>query len=65
MISLKCWRMNISKYFIKIGVSATGSFRLDTADFLDTGMMVAVLKQVGTLSYDIDMLKMSVMTLTS
>ncbi len=38
-------------------VSATGQswFRLDTADFLGTGMMVAVLKQVGTLSCDSEM----------
>ncbi len=41
------------------------SFRRDTADFLGTGMMVVVLKQVGTLSCDSEMLKMSVMSSTS
>lgn len=39
--------------------------RLDTAEFLDAGKMVALFKQVATLSYDSDMSIMSVITSTS
>ncbi len=62
---LMCWRTSLSKHFIRRGVNAPGQqlFTLDTADFW--GMMVAVLKQVGTVSCDSEMLKMSVMTSTS
>ena len=42
-------RTTFSKHFIRVGVRATGwqSFRLDTADFLGTGMMVTVSKQMA------------------
>ncbi len=38
--------------------------RRDTANFLSTGTMVAIMKQVGTLYCYSEMLKMSVMTST-
>lgn len=52
MLSLMCWRSSVLKHT----GCATGrqSFRLDTTNFLGTGMMVAVLKQVGTLSHEWD-----------
>lgn len=37
-------------------------FRLDTADFLGRGTIVSVLKQVGTLSCDSDMMNISVVS---
>ncbi len=61
-LSLMCWRTSFSKHFIRMGVSATGwkSFRLDR--YNGTGTKVTVLQQMGTLSCDSEMLKMSVMT---
>ena len=50
-----------SKQFFMMGVRATGqhSLRLYTADILGNGMMVACFKQVGTISCESVMLKIS------
>ena len=59
------WRITSrSKHFIMIGVRATGrkSFKQAGFDFLGTGIIVALLRQVGTAAWLSDVLKMSVKT---
>ncbi len=64
MMFLMCLRTSFSKYFMRMEVSASGqwSFGLNTADYVGTGIMVADLQQVGTLSCGGEMLKMSMIS---
>ena len=57
----------LSKHLLTMGVRAMGrqSFRLVTFCCLGMGMMVLVLKQVGTELMESDLLKMSVNTSAS
>lgn len=65
--SLICLSTSLSRHFMMMGVTATGlwSFRLSAAGFLGTRIIVAVLRQGGTMECARDRSKMCVKTAAS
>lgn len=62
-----CCTTSRAKYFMMMGVSATGLYSLKQAveAFFGTGMMVVLLKQMGNPAWLREVLKMSVRTSVS